>query len=221
MIRLVGFLLIALLNTCVNNAGETETFWVNGEKKICSGVGKQQCMLISYEDEPGEWEYFYSQIEGFDFEPGVMKQIKVNKTEKENVPADAAKYNYELVEVLQSKKMETSATNLNDIWALNTLMGKSFEDYEGERPTFEYVAAESRIGGNSGCNSYFGEVQSITNSEISFGPIGATKKACFGDHAEQDFFKMMNEVSSYKIENMKLHFFNDAGEQIAEFKKVD
>ena len=221
MIRLIGFLLIALLNTCGASEGELETFWVNGEKKICTGVGKQECMLISYEDEPSEWQYFYSQIEGFKFTPGVMKKITVVKTGKENVPADASKFYYTLKEVVETKDMVKASTKLNDIWALNTLMGKSYQDYDGERPSFEFTLAENRIGGNSGCNNYFGEVTTMSDSEIVFGTIGATKKACVAETAENDFFAMLDAVRGYNIENMILTFFNEDGETIAEFQKVD
>ena len=221
MIRLLGFLLIALLNTCGNNVAEKETFWVSGKKVTCTGVGEQECMLISYEDEPGEWENFYTSIDGFEFKPGVMQKITVQRTEKENVPANASKYNYELIEVVESKEMVTSSTKLNDIWALNTLMGTSYQEYEGERPTFKYSKADSRVGGTTGCNNYFGDVKSVSNSTIEFGQLASTKKACAGNHAEQEFLNMMNEVSSYKIANMELSFYNEQGDKIAEFQKVD
>ena len=37
-----------------------------------------------------------------------------------------------------------------------------------------------RIGGFDGCNSYFGNVK-LTDSQITFGPIGSTRKFCRGE----------------------------------------
>ena len=50
-----------------------------------------------------------------------------------------------------------------------------------------------RIGGFDGCNSYFGKVK-LTDSQITFGPIGSTRKFCRGEAGKTErmllgFFK--------------------------------
>lgn len=85
-----------------------ETFEIDPELKDCVGVAPQKCMVVN-------GGLFYDQIEGFSFEEGYQYTIKVEKTEKENVPADASKYNYVLVEVVSKVHVCTVEENDNKI----------------------------------------------------------------------------------------------------------
>lgn len=81
-----------------------EVFNVESELKDCVGVGPQKCMVVN-------GNYFYDSIEGFSFEEGFEYELKVKKTERENVPADASKYIYTLVEIV-SKEPVTKETHV-------------------------------------------------------------------------------------------------------------
>jgi hypothetical protein len=78
---------------------EIVTLYVGPEKVDCVGVAPQECLLVR--DSPDEeYEFFYSQINGFDYEPGYEYELLVQKTPVENPPADASSIAWTLVEVV-------------------------------------------------------------------------------------------------------------------------
>lgn len=84
--------------------------WVNSQKVACTGVAPMECLQVQYGEtiEPEAWQYFYDQIEGFDFEEGSVFQLEVAKTERPlqggQIPADAGKYQYRLVRIISKTK---------------------------------------------------------------------------------------------------------------------
>ena len=78
---------------------EVVTLYVGPEKVDCVGVAAQECLLVR--DSPDdEYEFFYSQINGFDYEPGYEYELLVQKTPVENSPADASSIEWTLIEVV-------------------------------------------------------------------------------------------------------------------------
>ena len=87
---------------------EIVTLYVGPEKVDCVGVAPQECLLVR--DSPDdEYEFFYSQINGFDYEPGYEYELLVQKTPVENPPADASSIKWTLIEVV-SKTPVTPAS---------------------------------------------------------------------------------------------------------------
>lgn len=80
------------------------TYTIASRQGDCVGVAPQKCMLIKKEGAEG-WEFFYSNIEGFQYEPGYEYVLKVREEKKNPVPADASSIKYVLVkEVSKVKK---------------------------------------------------------------------------------------------------------------------
>ncbi|WP_423454462.1 DUF4377 domain-containing protein [Ottowia sp. VDI28] len=52
----------------------------------------------------GEWQLFYSEIEGYKHEPGIRNVLRVNRFKRQNVPADASAYAYVLDMVVESER---------------------------------------------------------------------------------------------------------------------
>lgn len=95
----------AIVSQPVSKDGDhTEVLLVNSALVDCMGVAPMKCMQVRHSVQ-GQWELFYSQIEGFNFEPGYRYRLKVKVTELENVPADASSLRYTLVEQLEKKKV--------------------------------------------------------------------------------------------------------------------
>lgn len=82
-----------------------ETFNIDSELKDCVAVGPQKCMVVN-------GEYFYDSIQGFEFESGFEYELKVKKTERENVPADASMYVYSLVEIVSKEAVGGKETHV-------------------------------------------------------------------------------------------------------------
>lgn len=101
-ILFLTFLLSAVLSGC-SRAG-IETMIVASETRTCYGAGRQQCMLVRGADtEP--WQYFYGNIEGFDYEPGYEYVLRVGKEKVENPPQDASSIRYRLVKLVSREKI--------------------------------------------------------------------------------------------------------------------
>lgn len=84
---------------------------VGPERKPCSaGAGRHQCLQvreIRYGDNgvktyTGQWEYFYSEIEGYKHQPGISNTLRIDRYKLQNVPADASSYAYVLDMVIGS-----------------------------------------------------------------------------------------------------------------------
>ncbi len=68
---------------------EVVTIYVGPELAECVGVGPMECMLVKT-DPNDEYEYFYQQIDGFEFEPGYEYELLVQVDQVENPPADGS-----------------------------------------------------------------------------------------------------------------------------------
>jgi hypothetical protein len=79
--------------------GEEMTLYVGPELVDCVGAHPQTCMLVR-ESPDEEYQFFYGQIKGFDYEEGYEYELVVNVTDRENPPQDVLPQEYTLVEVV-------------------------------------------------------------------------------------------------------------------------
>ena len=84
---------------------EQITLFVGPKRVPCEGEGPQECYQVS-ETPDGEWQLFYSEIEGFQWEPGYIYELQVNVYQVENPPAGGSSLRYELVEVISKTLAE-------------------------------------------------------------------------------------------------------------------
>lgn len=80
-------------------------------------------------------------------------------------------------------------------------------------PWIRFDLTENKVNGNAGCNDFFGTVD-LTDSSITFGTLGATKKMCPDMTAEDALFDALNNVASYKLEDNKLFFVNNDNQTV-------
>lgn len=85
---------------------QTSKYTVASQNADCTGVGPQKCLLVKKGTDPN-WEFFYSSIDGFNYEPGYEYVLEVKEEKLENVPADASSIKYALVKEV-SKTAKTS-----------------------------------------------------------------------------------------------------------------
>ena len=102
--------LLVLLAACQNEKPEVSPneamLRVNYYRVQCMGEGLQSCYLVQQDQKVGtaEWNYFYGQIEGFEYEEGFIYTLKVRITPVVNPPADASDRRYTLLKVLSKEK---------------------------------------------------------------------------------------------------------------------
>ncbi|GLR17317.1 hypothetical protein GCM10007940_19320 [Portibacter lacus] len=199
-------------------------YHVSSIRASCEGVGSQSCLQIQKGNEynPDSLELFYSSIEGFDYQEGFFYKLVVKEEEKEasNVPADASSISYKLVRILSQKRDGKLA--LNDIWALASLNGNPINvaDYQ-KHPDLEINLREKRVMGNDGCNSFTGSLAKVDDNYISFGQLAGTRMACKNMEGSDQVNANLNSVNAYKINGLKLTFFNANGDELLTYKKVD
>ncbi|MCJ7932343.1 MAG: DUF4377 domain-containing protein [Chryseobacterium sp.] len=85
------------------DAGQ-KTLIIGSQTVDCSaGAGRMKCLQVK-ENASDSWTHFYSNIEGFDYEPGYEYVVQV-KTEKiANPPADASSIKYTLIKQVSKTK---------------------------------------------------------------------------------------------------------------------
>ena len=175
--------------------------------------------------EPGEWQYFYSEIEGFQFQNGTRYKLQVSeeKIDKSKVPADASSIKYKLVEIIE--KFPEPVFALHDIWVLESIEGQTIER-PGENsgltlPSIEININEMKIMGTDGCNQFFGPINMVEDETIEFGNIGSTMKMCFSMELPDKFYNALGRVAKYQRNGIKLIFMDSSGTELLQFKKVD
>lgn len=98
---------IFLLTQCKpmqnSSSGNEKTFIIASQTVDCTGVAPMKCLQVK-EKESDSWGNFYSNIEGFTYEPGFEYVLNV-KTEKNlNPPADGSSIRYILVKQVSKTK---------------------------------------------------------------------------------------------------------------------
>ncbi len=84
-------------------AANTEILIIGPYKTTCVGAFEQECYL-EFNEERQRWEFFYENIQGFNFEPGFIYRLKVSLHERPEGIQDVGRYAYRLVEVLSKEE---------------------------------------------------------------------------------------------------------------------
>lgn len=110
----------------------------------------------------------------------------------------------------------SDTTMLNGTWEV-THMTKSRlglgELYPDKKPFMTFNIKESKVSGNTGCNSFTGNISSMSNGKIRFDEAMAmTKMFCQGD-GENVFLKNMKVVEgfSFSDDGKTLHLTEEGG----------
>jgi len=225
----LGILLLAMMS-CKSKQGivsqkvEEKILWINSAKLPCSGVGPMSCLQIQEGDEiqEGKWKNFYSNIEGFDYQPGNIYQIKVSMVKlPDPIPADASSLGYKLVEIISQEPDRT--LRLTDIWKVIEL-GEIKNPLAREKSlTMEINVSERGVFGFSGCNTFRGGIAKITEREIVFGNLASTMMSC-GEQEnklERLMSALLSETRFYKFENRNLFLLNQEEKVLLVLLKVD
>ena len=211
MLRNLTILFMCLVLFACNSEKQVEGFvyWVNSYKVDCVGAGPMKCMLIQKGNEAvaGEWQNFYTQIEGFDYRPGFIYKLLVKEEKIQNPPADASSIKYSLIKVIEKKA--DLKLNINDIWVATSISAEEIElpeEQSGKKiVNLEIHLAEMRVMGSDGCNSFNGAITRFDDGILELGPIASTRMMCPDMTIPDKFNTALNQVKKYKLENGKLY----------------
>ncbi len=109
---------------------------------------------------------------------------------------------------------------LHDIWSVEEIYGSAIIQIKN-RPNLEIFIERKEILGFGGCNNFKGKIRDISQSKITFSSISSTKKACSNLEIEHSFIKALQATKAYKIEDLKLSFYDSSGSKVIQLRKVD
>ncbi|MBW4361832.1 META domain-containing protein [Flavobacterium taihuense] len=112
-------------------------------------------------------------------------------------------------------------SRLHDIWVLEKINGQkmSLTDFTKELPNLEINSSTNQFMGFAGCNRMNGSVF-FERGLLRFSNIITTRMTCGPNNKENEFLKSLQNITKYKVENMRLTLTNPSGEELV-FKKVD
>ena len=195
---------------------------VGNEKVNCTGVAPQMCYLVKLKQED-EWQNYYSEIDGFDYEEGYEYLIKVKVENVSNSYQDASDVQYKLIEVISKTEKQIHISPLYDTWGLLELNGKKVDIGRLDRsPMLDINTRKKKIMASTGCNSFSTTID--YNDErgyfkVDF-PLAITTVACSDYSIESEYLKAMEKINSYMIKGPDLYFKKD-DEVLFHFRKVD
>jgi len=224
MLKYVSFFSLVLLFTSCKSLKQNEViYWINSSKTECSGVGEMACLQIQKTDSldlNGDWDLFYSQIEGFKYVPGFIYKLKVKETPIENPPADASSVKYSLVKELE--KYSDPRLVIHDIWVLESIGGVVIDKNNIDIiPQIELNITEMKIFGSNGCNRISGAIKKVSDKNIEFSPLMETRKMCPNMEIPMQFSSALAKTKFYAKEQQYLKLFDADMIQLIALKKVD
>lgn len=98
--------------SCSDESFETTNMRVNHFQQTAIGEGQTLVNLVQEGSDIGteKWDYFYSNIEGFEYELGYVYDLIVEKQTIKNPPADGSSINYILIEIISKERIEDSVS---------------------------------------------------------------------------------------------------------------
>jgi len=201
-----------------------ETWWINSYRMPCVGVGPMQCLQVHQDARPlAPWRLFYSEIVGFEFEPGSLARLRVRLVElpRNQVPADGSSIRFELVEVLE--RIPDPRNGLHDIFVLVSPLDAHSEMAPPERRQtwVEFNIVQARYAGHDGCGAFGGDILSVDGERLELSPAHVTRDACAGEQAAEAFREGLARTRTWQRDGMRLVLADEAGVVRLEFRKVD
>lgn len=99
-------------------------------------------------------------------------------------------------------KKTDGVSKLDGTWELNYISGPriAFDGlYPNKKPSIVFDSKESRVSGNSSCNSYTGNLK-VDGNKIDFTePMVMTKMMCNDGQGEQTYMNTLQKITSYSI----------------------
>lgn len=100
---LVGALLLALAGCDdVQPDHATITIQVAPQQVACTGITKQRCFRVKTDDAT-DWQLYYGDISGFDYQPGFLYQLTVQQKHEKPSDANVSALEWTLVSVVSKQ----------------------------------------------------------------------------------------------------------------------
>ncbi|SHM34795.1 Heat shock protein HslJ [Chitinophaga jiangningensis] len=202
---------------------KTQVMYVKENKVPCTGVAPMECLQVRTENE-SEWSNLYTNIQGFNYQPGYQYKLLVTVSNIKNPPADGSSLKYTLKKVMYKKKVAVSNSGNPFVsgkrWTLVEMNGSPITS---GKIWLEFDPSGSRYHGNGGCNGIGGEFkQNATAGIVSFTRGMSTMMACIDENDmrnETNFQRSLEQKTyNYRVENGRLNLYGN-GRRLLSFKQ--
>lgn len=119
-----SLLAMALFLGSCGKSNDIEKLTVASIQGDCIGMVPMKCLLVKRTAQ-ADWEFFYSNIDGFVYEPGYEYVLEVKIEEIEHPAADQSSLRYILVKEISKEKKESE--NLPDMSAVDDQIAEPTE----------------------------------------------------------------------------------------------
>lgn len=197
-------------------------YWVNSSQTSCVGVILRSCLLVQKATEISSdaWKSFYAPIEGFDYEPGFIYQLKVKEEvlPAHLVAADASSIRYSLLAVIN--KAVDDSFSLQGTWVLESLAGQAIVLTSSQvKPQLNINLNNMQIRGTDSCNHLMGSIKEVGKTAIKLSKIATTRKYCQAMSIAHAFNRALANVAFYQINEGRLILENEQGKELLSFSK--
>ncbi len=199
------------------------SIWVNAFKQICPEDPNVYLMAITENYDaftPMPWNELVSNIEGFDFQWGLLQRIRVEKSDVEFdylTDSCTSLYTYKYLETLDT--LWDERTGLQNIWGLKTIHGKVFK---GKPVMMEINLSHMKMHMSGLCVETTMPIRTLGQKELKFGSretLGM-KDDCLAENDNAVLDELIF-VNSFKREKNNLSLLNKQAQVILEFVKID
>ncbi|PSL11828.1 putative lipoprotein [Marinobacterium halophilum] len=151
----------------------------------------------------------------------ISHQDQLLFTTDQHYPVLASGDDTNLMLVMKRVASEQARASLqNTYWKLTHVNGTPVQVAEGEREPHLILKQGDRVQGYSGCNQFMGQF-SQTATQLSFGPIAGTMRACMPSlDYERPFLQLMQGQVDWSVEGETLKLHNPDNNISARFKAV-
>ena len=105
-------------------------------------------------------------------------------------------------------------------WILQSIDGEHDDEMRRVNLQIGTKKSEMTFGGNDGCNSYTGQLEKFDDKRLKFGPVAATKRACFvpAKHAKA-LYDILPQIETYRATTDKLILYDGDSKKRMQFVK--
>jgi heat shock protein HslJ len=110
----------------------------------------------------------------------------------------------------------------NTHWSLVSFGPAGAEKPVAEGSSVTLLAADGKVGGSGGCNSYGGAYE-ISGDQLSFHNINSTLMACVDEQImqqEQRYFDALQSAGTFEVKDNRLTITYDDGKSVLVFEKA-
>ena len=216
VVLILGLLLTGSLSMNAQDA-EARTVFVGPTLVDCTGVAPQKCLQVK-DSLDGEYELFYSGIDGFEFQPGYEYELTVEVTPVENPPADAPNETWALVDVVSMTRALEGT-----LWQLASYPDADGEIVDALADTTTMEFRNDQFSGSAGCNMYSGGY-ALDGMSLELSDAISTLMACVDENQmmqETQFLTNLPNVRSYAIVDDQLQLLGADGALVFTFDAIE